>query len=87
MPTSRLFVEDTITGKIRVTRQGVELFGKKFSEVGINIRKITTRDDIRHALDLMLAKQVREFAAGPAGRDPLLREIFHNMPGWDTPDY
>ena len=80
--TSHLIIEDKASGKIRVTAKGIELFSRQFAEVGVDIRAITTRDEVRHALDLILAKQMREFAQTDARSNLTLRELFKGLPGW-----
>lgn len=86
MPYEKVFIEDVQTGKIRITQKGIDLFGKRFAELGIDIRTITTKDQALHAVDLLFEKDMRDFAQSDAGKDPVLRELFAGMPGWDDND-
>ena len=82
-PREKVFIEDVNTGKIRVTSKGIALFGKRFAEVGVDIRKINTREQAWHAVDLLFEKEMRAFAQTDAGKDPMLRDLFAGMPGWE----
>jgi hypothetical protein len=43
------FVEDPKTGRIRFTAKGLAAFRSQFARVGIDIRRIRTRDELRAA--------------------------------------
>ena len=43
------FVEDPKTGRIRFTAKGLAAFRSQFARVGIDIRRICTRDELRAA--------------------------------------
>ena len=43
------FVEDPKTGRIRFTAKGLAAFRSQFARIGIDIRRIRTRDELRAA--------------------------------------
>ena len=82
-PMRALYVQDPVTGKIRLTRTAIERYGSRFARVGHDACKITTLEQFEAAVDASFALQMQELASELRGVDPELDAIMQGLPGWD----
>ena len=79
MNPRQLFIEDPHSGRLRLTRAGVERYGTRFARVGINARKITTRAELEAATDASFMQELHALASETQGSNPELDRILDHL--------
>lgn len=83
MNTRHLFLQDTVTGHIRLTQAGVDRYRERFARAGFAVRDITTMGTFEAAVDASFALEMKKLASETRGQDPALDAIMTGLPGWD----
>lgn len=77
-----LFIEDPVSGSIRLTRTAHERYSQRFARVGYDIRRIKTLAAFERAVDAMVSFELHQLARETRD-DPQLNEAMKGLPGWD----
>ena len=83
MNARQLFIENPNTGRLRLTKAGIERYGFRFAKVGYQASKITTRAELKSAIDACFYHELIELASTAHGKNPDLDKIMSGLPGWD----
>ncbi|MCP4666420.1 MAG: hypothetical protein GY849_08630 [Deltaproteobacteria bacterium] len=83
MDKRQLFLADKAYGKIRLTRKGMELYGKRFALSGVDISTIKTMTELEAAVDAMFKREMEELAHESKGQNPEYDAVMKGLPGWD----
>ena len=73
------FVEDRATGRIRFTAKGLAAFHVQFARVGVDIRRIRTRDELRAACgrsDHVFVDDLRQMVKGHTELEEFLDTVW-----------
>lgn len=77
-----LFIEDPVSGSIRLTRTAYERYGQRFARAGYDLRKIKTWSAFEQAVDAMISFELHQLARETSD-DSQLKEAMKGLPGWD----
>ena len=83
MNARHLLLQDLATGRIRLTRAGVDCYGERFARAGFAVRDITTMALFEAAVDASFAVEMKKLASETRGQNPALDAIMAGLPGWD----
>ncbi len=77
-----LYIEEPLSGKIRLTRTAHERYGRRFARVGYDVRGIKTLAEFEQAVDAMISFELNQLARETSD-DSQLKEAMKGLPGWD----
>lgn len=81
---NKLFITDSSTGRIRITKFGVEKYGGDFARAGFDIRSIHTISQFQAAVDASFQLKMNTLSSQIRGEDPALDKVLSGLPGWDS---
>ena len=83
MNTRQIFIQDSITKQIRLTKAGIAQYGARFARAGFQPNQIKTVEIFKMAIDASFASEMEALAATVKGHDAELDEILTGLPGWE----
>lgn len=83
MQARQLFIEDPQTQRIRFTQHGIDRYGKRFAQIGFDIKTIRTMEHFEKAVDALFEHDMVNLARTEKGKDTHLDNVMSGLPGWD----
>ncbi|PKM46979.1 MAG: hypothetical protein CVV05_00755 [Gammaproteobacteria bacterium HGW-Gammaproteobacteria-1] len=75
-----LYLEDVLSGVVRLTKPGIAILAPRMAAVGIDIRSIRTRDRLTLAIDTLYDYEIRRLAQKARGLHPEIDRILVTLP-------
>lgn len=79
MKPRQLFIENPVSGQLRLTRAGMDRYGPRFARVGVGASKIRSRAELEAATDASFMRELHELTSESRGTNPELDRILDGL--------